>query len=116
MLQFLHGVNNTQYYHQGRNVQSSDWPYVVLQLPKLWPCLDQLQATPQMFVVRWWTPAYRMPEETNEEPTLSCCNCILVEGEKPNPAEYRGCNHAKEEQHNELPMDLLGGHYSLSSW
>jgi hypothetical protein len=26
-----------------------------------------------------------------------CCNCQLVGGEKPHPANYRGCSHAKEE-------------------
>jgi hypothetical protein len=29
-----------------RVIQSSDWPYAVLQLPKLQPCLGQLLATP----------------------------------------------------------------------
>jgi hypothetical protein len=42
---------------KGRVIQSSKWPYAVLQLPKLWPCLGQLQATPSMFVVQWWPPA-----------------------------------------------------------
>jgi hypothetical protein len=27
----------------------------------------------------------------------SCCNCKLLEGDKPHPANYRGCTHAKEE-------------------
>jgi hypothetical protein len=38
------------------------------------------------------------PEKTNTESTLSCCNCTLVEGEKPHPASYRGCSHEKGEQ------------------
>jgi hypothetical protein len=42
---------------KGRVIQSSNWPYAVLQLPKLWPCLGQLQATSLMLVVRWWPPA-----------------------------------------------------------
>jgi hypothetical protein len=36
-------------------------------------------------------------EKMNTESTKSCCNCTLVEGEKPKPASYRGCNHAKGE-------------------
>jgi hypothetical protein len=42
---------------KGRVTQSSNWPYAVLQMPKLWPCLVQLQATPSTFVVQWWPPA-----------------------------------------------------------
>jgi hypothetical protein len=46
------------------------------------------------------------PAKTNAESTPSCCNCTLGEGEKPHPASYRGCSHAKEnfkeEGHNEL--------------
>jgi hypothetical protein len=38
------------------------------------------------------------PEKTNTESTPSCCNCTPVEGEKPHPASYRGCSHAKREQ------------------
>jgi hypothetical protein len=37
------------------------------------------------------------PEKENTSSTLVCCNCQLVEGEKPHPANYRGCSHAKEE-------------------
>jgi hypothetical protein len=53
------------------------------------------------------------PEKTNTESAPSCCNCALVGGEKPHPASYRGCSHAKGEQHDELPKDSLGGRYSL---
>jgi hypothetical protein len=38
-----------------------------------------------------------MPRKTNTESTSSCCNCTLVEGEKPHPESYRGCSHAKGE-------------------
>jgi hypothetical protein len=55
------------------------------------------------------------PEKTNAESTPSCCSCTPVEGEKPHPAPYRGCSHAKGEGHNELPRDPLGGRSSLSS-
>jgi hypothetical protein len=37
----------------------------------------------------------KCPETTNTEPTPSCCNCTLVEGEKSHPASYQGCRHAK---------------------
>jgi hypothetical protein len=55
------------------------------------------------------------PEKTNTESTPRCCNCSLVEREKPHPVSFRICSHAKEEEHNELPRDSLGGRYSLSS-
>jgi hypothetical protein len=32
-----------------------------------------------------------------ENSTPRCCNCTLTEGEKPDPWNYRGCSHAKEE-------------------
>jgi hypothetical protein len=35
------------------------------------------------------------PEKRNTESTPSCCDCNLVEGEKPHPASYRGCGHVK---------------------
>ncbi|XP_023714241.1 uncharacterized protein LOC111868088 [Cryptotermes secundus] len=38
------------------------------------------------------------PEKENSASTPVCCNCRLAEGEKPHPANYRGCNHAKEVQ------------------
>jgi hypothetical protein len=37
------------------------------------------------------------PEEENAASTPECCNCKLLEDEKPHPANYRGCRHAKEE-------------------
>jgi hypothetical protein len=37
------------------------------------------------------------PEKDNESSSPSCCNCKLAEGEKPHPANYRGCKLAKEE-------------------
>jgi hypothetical protein len=37
------------------------------------------------------------PEKGNTTSTPACCNCRLAEGEKPHPANYRGCRHAKEE-------------------
>jgi hypothetical protein len=33
----------------------------------------------------------------NTSSTPVCCNCQVVEGEKPHPANYRGCRHAKDE-------------------
>ena len=38
------------------------------------------------------------PEKGNSASTPVCCNCRLAEGEKPHPANYRGCKHAREEQ------------------
>jgi hypothetical protein len=40
------------------------------------------------------------PERENAASTPACCNCQLAEGEKPYPAIYRGCRHAKEELQN----------------
>jgi hypothetical protein len=37
------------------------------------------------------------PEKENAASTAACCNCQLAEGEKPHPANYRGCRLAKEE-------------------
>jgi hypothetical protein len=37
------------------------------------------------------------PEKSNIESTPACCNCKLVDGEKPHPSNYRGCSHAKDE-------------------
>jgi hypothetical protein len=37
------------------------------------------------------------PEKRNAESTPRYCKCTLVEGEKPHPASYRGCSHAKGE-------------------
>jgi hypothetical protein len=37
------------------------------------------------------------PEKDNAASTPACCNCHLAEGEKPHPATYRGCRHAREE-------------------
>jgi hypothetical protein len=34
--------------------------------------------------------------EKNTSSTPVCCNCQLVEGEKPHPANYCGCRHVKE--------------------
>jgi hypothetical protein len=36
-------------------------------------------------------------EKENTASTPACCNCNLQEGEKPHPANYRGCRHAKDE-------------------
>jgi hypothetical protein len=44
-------------------MQSSNWPYVVLKLPKLRARLGQLQATSSMFVVQWWPYAQGLPWE-----------------------------------------------------
>jgi hypothetical protein len=37
------------------------------------------------------------PEKDNAASTPASCNCQLAEGEKPHPANYRGCRHAREE-------------------
>jgi hypothetical protein len=37
------------------------------------------------------------PEKENAASTPACCNCQLAEGEKPHPANFRGCKHAKDE-------------------
>jgi hypothetical protein len=37
------------------------------------------------------------PEKGNTSSTPTCCICRLAEREKPHPANYRGCRHAKEE-------------------
>jgi hypothetical protein len=37
------------------------------------------------------------PEKSNIDSTPACCNCKLVDGEKPHPSNYRGCSHAKDE-------------------
>jgi hypothetical protein len=87
-------------------MQSSDWPKAVLQLAKLWPCPGNCKQPPRCL---WCGGGYmhrEWPEETNTESTPSCCSCTLV-GEKPHPASYRGCSHAKGEEHNELPRDPL---------
>jgi hypothetical protein len=49
------------------------------------------------------------PEKTTTDSAPNCYNCSRVEGEKPHPASYRGCSHAKGEQHNEFPKDTLEG-------
>jgi hypothetical protein len=54
------------------------------------------------------------PERTNAQSTSSCCNCTLV-GDKPHPASYRDCSHAKGEEHNDFPRDSLGESFSFSS-
>jgi hypothetical protein len=37
------------------------------------------------------------PKKENAASTPACCNCQLAEGEKPHPANYRGCRHMREE-------------------
>jgi hypothetical protein len=37
------------------------------------------------------------PEKANSASTPTYCNCRLAEGDKPHPANYRGCRHDKEE-------------------
>jgi hypothetical protein len=34
----------------------------------------------------------------------ACCNCQLAERDKPHPANYRGCKHAKEEMRKKKPQ------------
>jgi hypothetical protein len=45
------------------------------------------------------------PEKTNTISRSCCCNCTLLEGEKPHPGSDRGCSHAK----GELRRDPLEG-------
>jgi hypothetical protein len=44
------------------------------------------------------------PEKDNVTSTPACCNCQLAEGEKPHPANYRGCKLAKEEMRKRKPQ------------
>jgi hypothetical protein len=44
------------------------------------------------------------PEKGNTSSTPGCCNCQLAEGEKPHPANYRGCKRAKEEMRKKHPQ------------
>jgi hypothetical protein len=37
------------------------------------------------------------PEKENQNSSPHCCNCKLAEGERPHPANYRGCKLAKDE-------------------
>jgi hypothetical protein len=37
------------------------------------------------------------PEKGNAVSTLTCCNCLLAERDKPHPVNYRGCRQAREE-------------------
>jgi hypothetical protein len=56
----------------------------------------ELQATSTLLVVRGGHLHKECPEKENTSSTPICCNCRLAEGEKPHPANYRGCGHAKE--------------------
>jgi hypothetical protein len=42
--------------------------------------------------------------EDNAASTPACYNCELAEGEKPHPANYRGCSHTKEELQRKRPQ------------
>jgi hypothetical protein len=71
----------------------------------------------------WWCGGGHLnrecPEKTNTESTPSCCSCTPVEGEKPHPASYRGCSHAKgEQQKREAQRSLKGfsGRMSFSKF
>jgi hypothetical protein len=44
------------------------------------------------------------PETGNTSSTPACCNCQLAEGEKPHPANYRGCKRAKEGMRKKHPQ------------
>ncbi|XP_033611609.1 uncharacterized protein LOC117283140 [Cryptotermes secundus] len=44
---------------------------------------------------RGWTPKQTDRQTWTYTPT--CCNCQLAEGDKPHPANYWGCRHAREE-------------------
>jgi hypothetical protein len=54
--------------------------------------VGKLQTTTLMFVVRGRPPVQRLPGERD-----GYLHSKLLEGEKPHPANYRGCRHAKEE-------------------
>jgi hypothetical protein len=44
------------------------------------------------------------PEKRKTSSTPACCNCQLSEGEKPHPANYRGCKHATEKMRKKRPQ------------
>jgi hypothetical protein len=56
------------------------------------------------------------PEKGNDESTPACCNCTLVDGEKPHLSNYRGCSHAREEVHRRkvqtIPKNTTGRVFS----
>jgi hypothetical protein len=79
-------------------INSSNWPYTVLQLPKLWPCLGQLQATPMMSVVQWWQPTYGMPRKDKYRIYAELLQLHPSRWREPHPVSYQGCSHAKELQ------------------
>jgi hypothetical protein len=51
------------------------------------------------------------PENTNAESTPRCCNCTLVEAEKPHSASYRGCSYAKGELQKRKAQRALKASY-----
>jgi hypothetical protein len=69
----------------------------MLQLPKRWPCLSQLQQPPGCLWCGGGHLNRECPEKTNTESAPRCCNCTLMEGQNPHPASYRGCSHANGE-------------------
>jgi hypothetical protein len=73
-------------------------------VPKLWPCLDQLQAVSWRVRCGSGHLHRESPEKTKTEYMSSRCNCILREGKKPHPTSYRGCSRARGEEHSDLPQ------------
>jgi hypothetical protein len=59
--------------------------------------MGKLQTATSLLVVRGRYLHKECPEKGNSSSTPACCNCRLAEGEKPHPANYGGCRHAKEE-------------------
>jgi hypothetical protein len=44
------------------------------------------------------------PAKDTDDSTPACCNCQLAEVEQPQPSNYRGCSHTKEEtRHRKIP-------------
>jgi hypothetical protein len=39
----------------------------------------------------------KSPGKGNTASIPTCCNCELMDTEEPNPSNYRGCTHAKDE-------------------
>jgi hypothetical protein len=72
----------------------------VPQLSAVRPRMGKLQTATPLFVVRGRPPAQRVSRKEYAASTPACCNCRLVEGEKPHPDNYRGCRNAKELQKN----------------
>jgi hypothetical protein len=58
------------------------------------------------------------PEKGNTASIPTCCNCKSVDGEEPNPSNYRGCTHTKDEMRKRMsqrtPKTKIGTVFSSS--